>query len=535
MGLAGYESVSVYTYRVQLDIDDDRAYTHGLADLTDTVKSPQWSSGMVSPYDQISAPAEMVLTLNNGDGRYDIYNSSADYYQLLEVGRLIRVQTIYNGTTITMTELLIRNVMPQIGEFLSEPQVMVTCSDKMRQLLGYEYYPKLQQNVRIDEALTALHEQAAIPWPSEKFYFYLDQDALDGPKQLYDVSSDTDFEQAQTTLTWVGDHQARQRRHVAQVFIRDILRAEVYGFYFFQPRTAKYRFLNRLHAAGESSQATFTTQDALAAPMSHGKHSLGNGSLNDLTVRYEPRQQGTIDSVIYVNQNVPFSIAARSTRIVRGRFHDPDNQTTRIGASNVRPPVPQVDITANSESDGSGEDWLKFVITSYFITATSIEFTLFVRKVGDPVYITKLQARGRPLIVYNEESVQARDGTSVHGYGHNPFQLSLATVSDGDFAQDVADAYMHSFKTPTSYLDSLMIRVQDEQAADVQTLTIGDVITVHNADSSHNNDYLIVGEFHNVDTQGGWHDVRYTLRPKDTATIFTLDSSKLDGPHILAF
>ena len=483
----------------------------------------------------MSAPAEMRLTLNNKDGRYDTHDSTSLYFNLLEAGRLVRIQTTYQNTTVTMSELLILSITPQIGEFLREPQVIVVCADKMRQLLGYEYYPNLQQNVRVDEALTALHERAQVVWPSEKAYFFLDQDALDGTQQLYDVSSDTDFEQARTILAWVGDHQAKERRHVAQVFIRDLLRSEVYGLYFFQPRTGDYRFLNRLHAAGETSQATFTTEDALSAPMSHGRHPLGFGSLNDMTVRYEPRQLGAVDSVIYENQNVPFSIAAKSTRIIRGRFHDPNNEDTRIGALDVIPPQRQVDITANSESDGTGEDWLEFVIISYFITATSIEFTLFVRKVGDPVYITKLQTRGTPLLVYNDETVQARDGASVYSYGHNPFSVSLTTVSDDSFAQEVADAYMNTFKTPSSYLDRLAIRVQGEQASIVQTLTIGDAITIHNADESHNLEYLVMGETHKVNLQSGWHDANYVLRPKDTATIFTLDSSELDSPHILAF
>ncbi len=526
----------IYTYSIDLDIDDDRTYTDGLAALVD-VKGLRWSAGMLAPYDNIAASAELRVTLNNKSGRYSLDDTNALYYNKLLTGRLVRVQTTYQGTTVTMTELVIAEIEQSLGERPGEtnpePEVVLICRDHIKQLLGYEYFPVLQQNVRPDEAFTKLHETANVVWPSEKFYIFVDVDSIDGTLNIYNTTEDTDFEQALTTLDWVGDHMARNKRHSAQVFIRDLLRSEVYGLYFFDPRTAIYRFYNRRHAAAQSVTTTFTTEDIVAASPSFGRNPFGRGPLNDLTMSYQPRQQGAVDSVIYSNQNVPFAMAAKSTRVIRGRFADPDNPDSRIGAVDVIQPVRGFDFIGNSESDGSGSDWTKFIIASFVRTATSVEYHFFIRKVGDPVYITTMQARGTPLVVYNEETVNSRDGLSIHSNGHYQESKSLVAVSDGDYAQRVADMYVNTFSTPRMAIDNCTIGVRETNAGAVQTLTIGQRITVSNRDEVHNRDYVVVGEKHLADVENGLHQVGYVLRPLDTTATFLIDTSLIDSLDVI--
>src|SRR5688572_26101488 len=105
-----------YTYSVELDIDDDRAYTNGLCKLQG-VTAIDWVAGMNAPYAQISNPANMRISLSNHDGRYDLDNPSSLYYGQIHPGRLIRVRVTYNGVTETMTELRIVNVPETFGEF----------------------------------------------------------------------------------------------------------------------------------------------------------------------------------------------------------------------------------------------------------------------------------------------------------------------------------------------------------------------------------------------------------------------------------
>ena len=75
-----------YSYSVQLDVDDDRAYTSGLCELAN-VTGLDWSAGMAQPYSQISNPSILRVTLANEDGRYDLEDENGDYFGLIHPGR----------------------------------------------------------------------------------------------------------------------------------------------------------------------------------------------------------------------------------------------------------------------------------------------------------------------------------------------------------------------------------------------------------------------------------------------------------------
>jgi len=491
----------------------------------------EWTSGMNQPYQSISNPAVLRLTLSNADGRYSQDDSSAAYYGLLHPGRLLRVRTTYNGTTVTMTELRISDVSESFGEFLVYPVVQLICMDKMRELLAYEYYPPLQQNVRVDEVLTTLHQAAQVVWPNNRSYFFIDQDSIDGTKTIYEVD-DTDFDEGRTTLDWVGDHLGQGKQGNAQRLIRDVLKAEVFGMYFFQPRTGMYRFLNRHHSKNAANVTTLRTDgDYLtAAQTSKGRNPYGMGPLNSLELSYIPRSQGTPGSVLYSAEDV-ITLQPNRTRKTRGRFYDPANASARVGGVNVIEPLRGVDIIANAEEDGSGADKSQTVIVSWVISGNSIEYT-FTNDTGLKIYVTTLQVRGTPLISYKDDTVESRNAASFYAYDGFDASDSLV-IGDADTVQAIADMLVGLFAEPLKTIDKVSLVVTEAIAAMVQTLTIGDKITVQNSNETHNKDYIIMGENHRINIAEGKHEAHYVTRAVDAMSLFTIDSDVIDGLAVM--
>lgn len=524
-----------YQYSIELDVDDNRAYTNGLCAL-ENVRDIQWAVGMNAPYAAISNPATMQITLANNDGRYALDNPAALYYGKIFPGRLIRVRMMYNGTTVTMTELRITTTKEDFGEFILMPILVIHCEDKIRELLAFEYAPKLQQNVRVDEVLTELHKTARVVWPNNRGYFFIDVDSIDGPQLIYDVD-DTDFEQAVTTLEWAGDHLGQTGQGNAQRLIRDLMKAEIFGMYFFQPRTGLYRFLNRHHATNAVSSYTLQTGGGYltSAQPKRGLNPYGEGPLNRMVLDYMPRSTGATASILYSSDSVPFVMRANTTKKIRGRFFDPDNENARVGGVDVILPQDNVDITANSLEDGTGDDKVALLSISREIKASSIEFTI-ENKTAERIWVTKLQCRGTPLISFKKETIEARNVDSLHAY--DPFEQNDSVIlADESIVQAMGDMLVNLFGTPRLVLERITLALVDGTATHVldavQDLTIGDCITVQNTNQTHDKDYIIVGELHRANVSAGRHEVTYVLRAAEYNHLFMIDSSVIDGTDIL--
>lgn len=520
----------VYQYSVELDVDDNRLYSSGLAKL-ENIRAIQWAAGMNAPYAHISNPATMQITLANSDGRYALDNPNALYYNKIFPGRLIRVRLTYNGSTVTMTELRITNTREDFGEFVLMPTLIIDCADKVKELLEFEYAPPLQQNVRADEALTELHKAARVVWPNNRSYFFIDVDSIGGTKLIYDLD-DTDFDAAVTTLEWVGDHLGQAGQGNAQRLIRDLMKAEVFGLYFFQPRTGKYRFLNRHHATNAVSSTTFRTDGYMtSAQTRRGLNPYGQGPLNRLTLDYMPRSTGTAASILYSSDSVPFVMRANTTKKIRGRFFDPDTENARVGGVDVILPQDGVDITANSAEDGSGTDKLSLLSISREIKASNIEFTI-ENNTAERIWITKLQCRGTPLISYKKETIEAQNVDSLYAY--DPFEAHDSVIlADESIVQAMGDMLVNLFAEPRLVLERVTLVVADAIAASVQTLTIGNCVTIQNINETHLKDYIIVGELHRANIAQGRHEVTYVLRAVEYTALFMVDSSVIDGTDVL--
>jgi hypothetical protein len=530
-------------YRILLDTQRNGLFTGYANDITSYVKRISLQFGANAAYEYMATNAYMELVLDNSGGDFNLQNPNAKYYGKVRRGTLVRVQASLNASTwVTLGTLKIQNKTPSYT-MNGDHELILSATDTIQSFLSQEFIPPLLTNVRVDEILDAAFETTILVWPYESYYQFIGHTSIGDGRAPFVGSEFTEFETAETTLSFYGDNLDKGDGVSLQDYIKKAVQAEIFGLFYFSPRDELIHFLSRYHASdtGVVWDIDTTITDA---PM----YTDGRDLVNDYTLSFSPREIGTANSLLWESQSVPIQIAAQESKLIIAKYRNPDFPTAAVGALAVDIPVKGVDLIANSESDGSGEDWTRFLFPSVKYGAASSEIRIYNRKVGDPAYITTLQLKGTPITAYDKETVRGYNDDSVFGLGDDETtgndravgSDTMDAIDDVDFAQSVADFKVNTFGTPITVIERLSIPVKPNDTvtqAKVLTTTIGDVINFQDSANSHDLDYMIVGERHTINPQTTppSHMVTYTLRPTERGSVFIIGESFSDANDTLSF
>lgn len=530
-------------YRILLDTQRNGLYTGYHNDITAYVKRISLQFGANSAYEYMAAAAYMEIALDNSGGDFNLQNPSAKYYGKVRRGTLVRVQASLDGANWTsLGSLKIQNKTPAYAMDGSH-ELIIAASDTMQSFLAQEFIPPLLTNVRIDEILDAAFATTILVWPYESYYQFIGHTSIGDGRAPFVGSEFCDFETAETTLNFYGDNLDKGEGVTVQDYVKKAVQAEIFGLFYFSPRDELIHFLSRYHAS--DTAASWNIDTMITAEPSY---SDGRDLVNDYALSFSPREIGAEHSLLWESQSVPIQIAAQDTKIITVKYRNPDFPTASVGALSVDVPVKGVDLIANSESDGSGEDWTRFLFPSIKYGAASSEIRIYNRKVGDPAYITTLQVKGTPITAYDKETVYGYNDDSVYGMGSDETSGNdratgsdtMDAIDDVDFAQSVADFRVNTFGNPLIAIERLTIPIRHDDMvtqANVLSKTIGDVINFKDLDNAHEMDYMIVGERHSImpHVVNGQHTVTYTLRPTERGSVFILGESYSDANDTLSF
>jgi len=523
-------------YIIEIDTGQDGTFSHSLADVSNYVTRLQWGSGATIPYQQVAPSATLFVELNNDSGKFTLFEATAEYYGLITVNTLVRVRWLLNGSTETMSVLKVA----QNGINVTAPsakagaRITLQCTDWLDELWRFEVDPPLQQNVTTDQAIQTIFDKSPVIYPYGKAFFYIGVDSIGGSNYIYDGTL-TNFDTGFTTLPYAGDNIGSNDKVTAQQLIREYCAAEFDSLFAWQPRSEEFVFFNRYHGTMVTlSPYVARTSSAyiMQADIEQKNVTYAQNMTNDIEVQYTPRKQGAAGSVIASSDNVPITFRAQQTRDFTMRYRDPDQTNTKTGALDIIQPQKGVDIIANSEADGSGDDWTEFLFVGYEIGAQSTKLTIYNRKVGDPAYITTLQIRGTPMTAYRAESVYARNDDSVYTNGEQKKFISNRAISDFDTAQNYADFMINKFGAATRAYQSITLVAAGRMASYVQTLTLGDRITIQD-ECGLDTDYMIVGEQHQVDPQTLLHRVTWILTETLRGEAFIIDESEIGSNDLI--
>ncbi len=458
------------------------------------------------------------------------------YHGVLSKRPLIRVRQTFNAVTYDryIGRVIESKHTPGIT---SARTIQLICQDPMLLMLASEYSPPLQRDVTVDEVLDGIFDNAVVDYPYASSYWVLDAEGaseLGATTTLWNHNA-TSFDSGATKLAFVGDNSDRGRGVNVQGFIRDLIASEAGGRFFYDVRNAQYVFHSRHRdILNLTSQASFDESQFEEA----GTEYLHNKDLaNIVSIKYQPRKTGTPGSVLYSHEHVPFLLQAGQTKVITGRFRDPDNPSALVGGVDVIAPLPTTDVLAVRD----GVDRSNQLSISSKIDANSIEFTITNRHVAR-VAINRLQVRGTPLISYVKAMAQSIDADSIREYGQaEKASLNIPMIGDEELAQNYADFLVAKFKEPLSRFKTVCFNANRSDTLMTQALqrVLGDRITVSESWLGHSQDYIIVGARHAVIAGGdNTYLCTWVLKPTRTEIFWQLGSAgygELDEASRLAF
>lgn len=460
-------------------------------------------------------------------------------YAMMNRGMQVRLRATYNGVTTTLFQGGISLIQYSVGRS-TEPTVTLTIEDAMLQLLDTEYAPPLLIAPTVNSVLTRMFDDAVIRWPYSGGYWLLGiigYSELNLTTYLYghDV---TDFETGLTTFEYTGDVEDRGEGISAQGFVRDIVAAEAGGRFWFDARTNKFKFHNRDHDPLNETIAGVYSESHFDSVLP----KYGDDIINDLTLNYTSRNVGTAGSVLWSLKSIPFLLKNDSKRTFNARYFDVNNQQLHVGARTTILPEMGVDYVANGVSDGSGQVTSDKLSVSADPSGNSAKMTVS-NDSGLDMYVTLLQLRGTP-ITQIEESYQNVDGASIAVNDLYPKVIEVRALDNTSLAENFVDYTLARFKNPIFRFETVTFSALNYSDGDIMAdaainRRIGDKITITDSSTSHNKNYILVGENHTLDTGGDkLHDVIWTLKPIDRDQFWMLETvgkSELGETTFLGF
>ncbi len=135
------------------------------------------------------------------------------------------------------------------------------------------------------------------------------------------------------------------------------------------------------------------------------------------------------------------------------------------------------DYEANDAQDGSGADYTYHPALSFAVAITANEAQVSVSNTAlGPLYLTKLQVRGKLVTHYDKVDVVRESSASQALYGVRPLDVELKLPVATEFSEALANHLLSRFKTP--YFRVEAFRTKKAEVGDVVTLgiSLGDVI-----------------------------------------------------------
>lgn len=511
------------SYIFEIDLDKDGAFSNPDGIVSASLLSITWGLGMPNSLNQIARPMSATLVFSDPDLLFSRDKGTAPFGRILR-GLMGRLQVVVNDNTYTLMTGWIMSVSTH--DRANGTISTLVIEDKMLFLQDAEYVPTVSTDIRIDEEIQNIFDSGIIGYPYESTYWILGGSTLGVDTRLFQDMGFVDAEESKTTLDFAGDAADRGNGVSALGYIMDLVQAEM-GGRFFVDRYGQFTFHNRHHDVRAETVDTFTNGDYTDSQAAE------DALYNDIVVNYYPRDVGTVGTVLFQSDNVPITISGGTTRTITGRYRDVDNEDATVGGKDVITPVANTDISANSASDGSGDDVLAQLNVSYELGGTSTKFVID-NPTGSTIYITKLQVRGTPLISHQQQEAKKNSASSVYQYGYSPMMpIDARFISDADLADGFANQMLARFESPLIIYDSIAFELGQSDELDERILKrcIGDRIQVTNSVSGHDLDYVIVGEGHSI--SGRRHSVRWQLRPASRVKAWILGESVLGVDTLL--
>ena len=171
-------------------------------------------------------------------------------------------------------------------------------------------------------------------------------------------------------------------------------------------------------------------------------------------VSYPRKIDAAATTVLFALQE-PFEIKSGVTKSgFRGRYRDPSGAATRICGRDMVTPVKTTDYMANAQADGLGLDKTDNLTVTADYGTEAVEYTLVA---SADLFVTKLQARGKGVYIYDPVESVYEDSTSQLAHGVHPLVFDMKYQDDPTMADTISALALQSYKDPHTTVEQVTI------------------------------------------------------------------------------
>ena len=453
-----------------VDWDRDGTYDHALSNITSYVVRAEWTLGFQEPYQPMGGPSQLLLTLDNDNGAWNVLDSSSTFYNVIQGEALVQIR-YSSGTTWYLGTYKTVGLKIDPGRHGGR-YVTLVAQDWYDDFMSITYDPPLTTDTHTGDAIRNAFEDVGVPgFPLGALNFIVDASTLDETTKLPDYFGEGYINtfQGQTQLEYVGDNIDTGSGITLANFIREMCEAEMVGRWRFQINTANGRPCYSYYArttlaeyADDGNTHVIDTDDFYNATYLYNENLC-----NWLEVTFYPRAVGDAGTEI-AHIESPLSIPGLGSRVFTLRYRDPSNPDGVCAATTIIQPVASTDYTGNLESDGSGEDYTSNLVVTVENLTNAAKVTVNNTALG-AVYLTLLNIRGTPLTASQPIQLRSIDGSSTAAYGIRKLTKTVAGVNDEELVQSYADWFVHNWGQPRAEYRSITFDYNEQTDAGLAT------------------------------------------------------------------
>jgi len=180
--------------------------------------------------------------------------------------------------------------------------------------------------------------------------------------------------------------------------------------------------------------------------------SLGKHFANQVTCTTYPRKYDTAATVLF-DQPSYYTISAGATITgYKCNYRDPLGGAWHVAGKEMISPAATTDYLMNSDSNGSATDLTANLAVTAAYGANAVEYTL-VNSATVTGYITKLQARGKGIYLYDPIDYTVDDTASKTDTGSQTLSIEMSYQDQALISRTIAAGELNNLKTMRKELD----------------------------------------------------------------------------------
>lgn len=190
----------------------------------------------------------------------------------------------------------------------------------------------------------------------------------------------------------------------------------------------------------------------------------GKNLANKIPATSYPRRVDAAATTVLFALQTAFKLSAGETKEgYRGTYRDPDGGASYVNGRDMVTPAANTDYQGFENQDGTGTDYTNDLVVTATYGTNEVEYTLTNNAAVD-VWITKLQARGRGIYLYDPVTVVKNDETSQLRHGVIPLSFDMVYQDDPTIVDAFSEYTLGLEKEPNLTVDSFPIVCNNSRA-----------------------------------------------------------------------